>query len=99
MANVVITRRIPAVGIERLRAQHSVRLHDDSEPLPRNQLLKFIEGADAILSMLSDRVDAEYMDAAGPQLRAISNFAVGFNNIDLQAAAARGISIGNTRMY
>ena len=96
MANIVITRRIPLVGVERLKSEHNVRMHEGAEPLKRDELLKFIAGADGILSMLGDKVDAEYMDAAGPQLRAIANYAVGYNNIDLSAAKQRGLAIGNT---
>lgn len=96
MANIVVTRRIPVVGVEALKAEHNVRVHEGAEPLKRDELLKFIAGADGILSMLGDKVDAEYMDAAGPQLKAIANYAVGYNNIDLTAAKQRGIAIGNT---
>ncbi len=96
MAYVVVTRQIPAVGIELLREHHEVRVANSTEPMPRHELLDFIRGADAILAMLGDRVDAEYMDAAGPQLKAIANYAVGFNNIDLAAAKSRGLRIGNT---
>jgi lactate dehydrogenase-like 2-hydroxyacid dehydrogenase len=58
--------------------------------------LAAVRGCDAILSLLSDRIDDEVLDAAGPQLKVISNFAVGTNNIDIAAATARGIAVGNT---
>jgi glyoxylate reductase len=96
MALIVITRKIPDCAIELLQTKHTIRLHDSSEPMSREKMLDFVRGADGILSLLGDRVDAQYMDAAGPQLRAIANYAVGFNNIDLSAAKTRNIAIGNT---
>ena len=59
-------------------------------------MLERVSGCEAILSMLSDRIDATVMDAAGPQLKVIANYAVGFNNIDVEEATKRGIRVGNT---
>ena len=101
MADVAVTRRIVAVtrriiDTSLLQEHHAVRMYEGQGPMSRLELLDFIAGADAILSMLGDRVDGEFMDAAGPQLRAIANYAVGFNNIDLAEANRRQIAIGNT---
>ncbi|HJQ04120.1 MAG TPA: D-glycerate dehydrogenase [Nocardioides sp.] len=63
---------------------------------PRVEVLQRVAGCDAVIARLSDRVDAELLDAAGPQLKVVANFAVGFDNIDLDAARARGVRITNT---
>ncbi|HWU23320.1 MAG TPA: D-glycerate dehydrogenase [Nocardioides sp.] len=63
---------------------------------PREQVLRDIAGCDAVIARLTDRVDAELLDAAGPQLKVVANFAVGFDNVDLEAARARGVRITNT---
>ena len=64
--------------------------------LPREKLLEKIKGADAILSLLTDKIDAEVLDTAGPQLKIVANYAVGYDNINLKAAAERNIIITNT---
>ena len=64
-------------------------------PPPRDELLAGVADAEGLLSLLVDQVDAELLDAA-PKLRAVANYAIGFDNIDLEAAAARGIQVGNT---
>jgi len=63
---------------------------------PRPELLAAIEGCDGVLTLLTDKVDDEFLDAAGPQLRVVSNYAVGFDNIDVAACARRGVRVGNT---
>jgi len=73
-----------------------VDVWDGELPPSREELLKRVRGVDGLLSLLTDKIDAEVMDAAGPQLKVISNFAVGFDNIDVNAATARKIPVGNT---
>ena len=68
----------------------------DELPPPREVLLDKVRGVDGLLSLLTDRVDAELLDAAGPQLKVVSNYAVGYDNVDVAAATARGIPVGNT---
>lgn len=68
----------------------------EDTPPPRNILLEKIRGKVGILPLLTDRIDGEIMDSAGSQLKIISNYAVGFDNIDVQAATDRGILVGNT---
>ena len=94
---VFVSRIIPESGLLKLR-EAGLDLDVWPHALPPNQevLLERIRGCHGILSMLSDSLDAEVMDAAGAQLKVISNFAVGTNNIDLQEATRRGISVGNT---
>lgn len=63
---------------------------------PRDVLLARVRGVDGVLSLLTDRIDGPLLDATGPQLKVVSNHAVGFDNIDVPAATARGIPVGNT---
>lgn len=97
MAPVVfVTRPLPAPGIDLLvELGFEVRANDEDRPLHRAELIAGIEQADALLCMLSDRVDAEVLDAA-PSLRVVSNYAVGFDNIDVAAARQRGVEVTTT---
>ena len=79
----------------RLQEAHEVEIWPGRLPPSYEELLEHVHDAEGLLSLLSDRVDAELI-ASAPQLRAISNYAVGYDNIDLSAAAARGIPVGNT---
>lgn len=96
MAKVVITGKIPQVAVERLRAEHDVTSWDADVTIERAELLGRVKGAEALLSLLTEKVDAELLDAAGPQLRVVSNVAVGYNNIDVKACTDRGIKVTNT---
>lgn len=93
---VFVGRRIPEVGLKLLREHCTVRLHEGDLPPTRSELLAGISGCAGVLSLLSDRIDAEVFQAAGSQLKVVSNFAVGFNNIDVGEARRRGIAVGNT---
>lgn len=93
---VLVTRRIPEAGLDLVRAACDVDLWEDELPPPRDELLRRVAGVDGLLSLLTDKVDDELLDAAGPQLKVVSNFAVGYDNIDLAACARRGIPVGNT---
>ncbi len=92
---VFVTRIIPSEGLDRVRAACDAAVWDDELPPPRDVILRQARQADGLLSLLTDSVDAELMDAC-PQLRVVSNFAVGFDNIDIPAATARGMLVGNT---
>ena len=92
---VFVTRRLPGGALDRLAAEHEVEVWPEQMPPGRDELLARAPELDGLLSLLTDPVDAELIDAA-PRLRAISNYAVGVDNVDLQAAAARGIPVGNT---
>ena len=89
---IAVTRTLPGTltipGAE-------IRVQGDALP-SRPQLLDFINGAAAIISMYTDRIDDEALDAAGPSLKVVSNFAVGFDNIDVPACHARNITVTNT---
>ena len=92
---VFVARRLPDEGLAPLAALE-VDLWPDDLPPPRATLLERVRGVDGLLSLLTDRVDDELLDAAGPGLRVVSNFAVGFDNIDVPACTRRGIPVGNT---
>ena len=95
--NIFVTRKIPGDHLENLKTSgHEVNISDLGRPLTTEELLEGIKGADAILSLLTDKIDGDVMDAAGPQLKIISNYAVGFDNIDIDAATKRGIIVCNT---
>jgi glyoxylate reductase len=97
MSRVVVTGRIPAEGVEMLRAAgHDVWAWDEPTPIPRDQLLGAVAGADALVTLLTERVDGELLDAAGSQLRVVANVAVGYNNIDVPACVERSVIATNT---
>jgi glyoxylate reductase len=93
---VFVTRVIPDEGLDPIREACEVDLWTDELPPPRDELLRRVAGVDGLLSLLTDRVDDELLDAAGPQLKVVSNFAVGFDNIDVPALNRRGVPAGNT---
>jgi glyoxylate reductase len=90
-----VTRELPGPALGRLRAVHEVDVWGQrSAPTPEELADRAAE-AEGLLSMLVDRIDAEFLDRC-PKLRAIANYAVGYDNIDLEATRARGIAVGNT---
>jgi glyoxylate reductase len=91
-----VTNRIPESAVEMLRGAGEVRLDERETAIPRADLLDLVAGVEAVLTLLHDRVDAELLDAAGPQLRCVANVAVGYDNVDLAAAAERGVVVTNT---
>ncbi|HUF07619.1 MAG TPA: D-glycerate dehydrogenase [Candidatus Binatia bacterium] len=93
---VLVTRVIPDEGLDPVREACEVDLWTDQLPPPRDELLRRVQGVAGLLSLLTDTVDDELLDAAGPQLKVVSNFAVGFDNIDVPACTRRGIPAGNT---
>jgi glyoxylate reductase len=95
VARVFVTRPLPGDAVDRLRAEHEVEVWDEPAPPPPEALRERVREAEGLLAMLTDRVDAELIDSA-PRLRAISNYAVGTDNVDVAAATARRIPVGNT---
>jgi len=93
--SVFVTRPLPGGALERLQAEHDVEVWPGRLPPPREELMARAPSLEGLLSLLTDRVDAELIEAA-PRLRAISNYAVGVDNVDVDAAVARGIPVGNT---
>jgi len=79
-----------------LERSFTVDIHDEELPPTRDELLARAAGCDGLVTMLTDRVDAELLDAAGPQLRIVANYAVGLDNVDLEECRRRGIEVTNT---
>ncbi|MGW3182771.1 2-hydroxyacid dehydrogenase [Kitasatospora sp. NPDC001119] len=93
---VLVTRRLAPSVIERLTAHHAVTCHDSDLAMDRAALLDAVRGRRAVITTLDDRVDAEFLDAAGPGLAVVANHAVGYHNVDVAACAERGVLVTNT---
>jgi len=92
---VFVTRVIPDAGLDKVKSFCDAEIWTDPLPPPREILMEKVRECEGLLSLLTDRVDAPLMDQAG-RLKVVSNYAVGFNNIDVDAATKRGIAVGNT---
>jgi glyoxylate reductase len=95
MARIFVTRRLPGPALDRLSARHEVEIWPDRLPPPADQLAEHAREVDGLLSTISDKIDAGLL-AACPDLKAIANYAVGYDNVDIAAATERGIPVGNT---
>ncbi len=95
--SLFVTRQIPDSGILILKKDPrlEVEIYEKDQAIPRKELLKRVKNTDIILSILTEQMDAEVFNAAGPQLKMIANYAVGFDNIDLAEAKKRGIVVTN----
>ncbi|RSM85532.1 D-glycerate dehydrogenase [Kibdelosporangium aridum] len=97
MAHVLITREMVDEAMRALDGQCEVDLYvGPPEAMPRDEFLKRAKGKDGLLTMLSERVDAELLDAAGPQLKIVANHAVGYDNVDVPECTRRGVLVANT---
>jgi glyoxylate reductase len=94
--HVFVTRRVPERVLKQLERSFVLEVHDSELPPPREELLARAAGCNGLLTMLTDRVDAELLDAAGPSLRVVANYAVGLDNVDLDECERRGIAVSNT---
>lgn len=94
---IFITRDLPDEGIKMLRKLKNVSLdiYPGEKAIPRKELLKKVGGVDIILSILTEKIDREVFEAAGPQLKMVANYNVGFDNIDLKEAKKRGLVVTN----
>jgi len=92
---VFVTRRIPQVGLDLLQKECEVKVNPHERVLTRQELIDGVKEADGLLCLLTDTIDKEVMDA-NPKLKIISNYAVGYNNIDVEEATRRGIMVTNT---
>lgn len=95
---VFVTRRIPGKALEKFQSTKGLEVEISSmdRPLTSEELLERTKGVDGLLCLLTDKIDGDVMDAIGPQLKIISNYAVGFDNIDIEAARSRGVVVTNT---
>ena len=97
MPKVFVTRSVPETTLKSLRdAGLEVDVYEAETPVPRDELLERVPSYDALLTLLSERVDEELLAAAGPELKIVANFAVGYNNVDVAACTARGVAVSNT---
>lgn len=97
MHKIYVTRRIPQAGIDLLKKQKGfdVKVSPHDRVLSKKELIKNAKGCDALLALLTDKIDGEILDGIGKQLKIVANYAVGFDNIDLKAAKERGIMVTN----
>ena len=95
MWKVFVTRRIPEPGLEMLREKCEVEVNPEDRVLTKEEIIEGVKGKDALLCLLTDDIDEEIMDA-NPNLKVISNYAVGFNNIKVEEATKRGLPVTNT---
>lgn len=94
--NVFVTRMLPEPAMNYLKEYCNVEVNPDDRVLSRDELLVKVKGRDAVLSQLTDSIDDSVFEAAGSQCRIFANYAVGYNNIDVDAATRRGVMITNT---
>jgi glyoxylate reductase len=93
---VLVTRRIPDSGLKILTETCDLDIFEGEAPISRDVLLKRIKGKDGLLCLLSDKIDKEIVAAGGRSLKVISNYAVGYNNIDVEEATKSGVLVTNT---
>jgi len=97
MARVLVTRRLPAGGTDPLvAAGHEVVARDDDTPFTHDELVTATTGVDGIVCLLTDRIDAEVVEAGASRLRVVANVAVGYDNVDIAAAHRAGVAVCNT---
>ena len=97
MAKVFVSRKIPGSALDRLTSsEHEIKISEFGRPLKAEEFLERAKGSDAVLSLLTDKIDAEVIDAIGPQLKIVSNYAVGFDNINVDDATQKGVVVTNT---
>ena len=97
MARVLVTRRLPAGGTDPLvDAGHELVEREDDEPYTHEQLLDAVRDVDAVVCLLTDRIDDDVLAAGGERLRVVANVAVGYDNIDVAAATRHGVAVCNT---
>src|SRR5574337_146837 len=94
-AKILVTRTLPQAAMAMAQDKAAVDLHPGPQPLPKAELLARLRDKDGLVCLITDTIDAEVL-AGAPRLRVVANVAVGFNNIDVKAATARGIVVTNT---
>ncbi|MGM0510479.1 MAG: 2-hydroxyacid dehydrogenase [Thermoplasmatota archaeon] len=93
--DVLVTRSIPENGIKKLKEKYNVEVNEESRVLKKEEIIERVGDKDALLCLLTDEIDEDIIEAGG-QLKVISNYAVGYDNIDVEAATERGITVTNT---
>ncbi|KAL3885373.1 hypothetical protein ACJMK2_025444 [Sinanodonta woodiana] len=93
---VYVTRRVPQSGVDILRKTCDISQWNSDDPVPRDELLRNVEGKDALFCLLTDKIDKELLDRAGSKLRAVATMSVGYDHIDVVECSRRNISVGFT---
>lgn len=93
---IFVTRQVPGAAFEKLKEAHEVIISPHDRVLTAQEIIEMGKGSDAVLTLLTDRWTGEMMDGIGPQLKVLSDYAVGFDNIDVAAATQRGVAVTNT---
>lgn len=95
---VLVTRNVPQAAIEIIKSSQSCDLDywNSEDPIPRDELLKRVAGLDGLYCLLTEKIDSELLDAAGPQLKVVSTMSVGYDHISLPETTKRGIAVGHT---
>lgn len=96
MASVYLSRRISEPVVAELERLFDLTVYDEERPPTREEFLTGVAGKHGVCAMLSDRIDDELLDVAGPKLRIVANYAVGFDNVDVEACTRRGVLVSNT---
>ena len=96
MSKVFVTRQISGKALDELKQEHEVEVYGGEGKISREELLEKVKGVGVILSTVTEQIDAQVLDAAGPGLRLVANYAVGYDNIDVAEATRRG---KNLRIY
>ncbi len=96
MAKVYCTAELPGDGFVALRDAHGVEVYQGPQPIPRETLVQGVRGAEAMVCLLTDRIDARVLDAAGPGLKVVGTVSVGVDHVDLDACRERGVRVTNT---
>ena len=93
---VFVTRTLPGGALEEIRSECVLEIWPEVIPPDEQTLLERVRDQDGLLTMLTDHIDTHVLEAAGPRLKVVSNYAVGFDNIHIAAATRLGIAVGNT---
>jgi len=93
---VLVTRRLPGDVVGPLAERFDVEVHEGTRAMPRDEFLRAAAGTSGVLTLLTERIDDEFLDAAGPQLLIVANYAVGYDNVDVPACTHRGVMVSNT---
>jgi len=94
---IFVTRDIPGRALEKLKSSgNEVSVFEDDRPMTAEEFLERGKGSDALLTLLTDKIDKDVIDAIGPQLKIVSNYAVGFDNINVPQATEKGVVVANT---
>ncbi len=94
--SVLVTRLLPAPVMDALRDRCAIDVYQGEGAIPREELLSLLPGRDGVITLLTEKVDGEFLDAAGEGLRIVANYAVGFDNIDVAECTRRGVPASNT---